>query len=168
MACWLVINLISLSVESGLYLDKKNYYTDGEYFDKSKIPYFNDADIYPMNGYCKMFEIPLNIKYDISQKKKAYLVCNSRVSSYLMNKEYYNYDYVIDGEAGIRKHPYYNTTQNWFSVLNLSAGYQLQTGAKTNLRIEPYYKTTLTGVGTGSLSISSAGINIGITRRIPY
>ena len=33
--------------------------------------------------------------------------------------------------------------------------------------IEPYYKAPLGGVGTGSLPISSAGINAGITRQIP-
>ena len=47
------------------------------------------------------------------------------------------------------------------------SGYQLQTGTKTNLRIEPYFKATLSGVGTGSLSISSTGINVGVVRRIP-
>ncbi len=156
-----------LSIESGLYIDKKNYYTDGEYFDKSKVPYFNDADILAVDGYCNMFEIPLNLKYDIIQKKKHTWFATAGLSSYLMHKEFYNYDYIKDGEEHHGSRPYYNTTQNWFSILNLSAGYQLQTGAKTNLRIEPYYKTTLTGVGTGSLSISSAGINIGITRRIP-
>jgi hypothetical protein len=156
-----------LSIESGLYVAKKNYYTDGEYFDKSKIPYFNNADILSVDGYCNMFEIPLNVKYDISQKKKHTWFATAGLSSYLMHKEFYNYDYIKDGQEHHGSKPYYNTTQNWFSILNLSAGYQLQTGAKTNLRIEPYYKTALTGVGTGSLSISSAGINIGVVRRIP-
>jgi hypothetical protein len=53
------------------------------------------------------------------------------------------------------------------SVLNLSAGCELKTGNKTNLRIEPYFKKTLTGAGLGNLSIESFGINTGIVRRIP-
>ncbi len=84
-----------------------------------------------------------------------------------MNKEFYDFAYIKDGQQRNGSYPYYHTTQNWFSVLNISAGYQLQMSAKNNLRIEPYYKTALNGVGTGNLSMSSAGINIGITRRIP-
>lgn len=156
-----------ISIESGLFLDKKNYYTTGEYFDKSKIPYFNNAEVLSANGYCKMFEIPLNVKYDIRTVRKHTWFATAGLSSYLMNKEFYDYAYIKDGYERTGSYPYYHTTQNWFSVLNLSAGYQLQTGAKTNLRIEPYYKTTLSGVGTGHLSISSAGINVGIIRRIP-
>jgi hypothetical protein len=156
-----------LSIESGLYIAKKNYYTDGEYFDKSSIPFFNDAEILSVNGYCNMFEIPLNIKYDIIAKGRHTWFATAGLSSYLMHKEFYNYDYIKDGQQFQGSRPYYHTTQNWFSVLNVSTGYQLQTGLKTYIRIEPYYKRTLTGVGTGSLSISSLGINAGIARRIP-
>ncbi len=156
-----------LSIESGLFLAKKNYYTDGEYFDKSEIPYFNNAEVLSVDGYCSMYEIPLNIKYDFSTKKKHTWFATAGLSSYLMKKEFYNYAYQKDGQNHYGSYPYYNTTQNWFSVANLSAGYQLQTGAKTNLRAETYFKATLSGVGTGSLPISSAGINLGIIRKIP-
>ncbi len=155
------------SIESGLYFVKKNYYTDGEYFDKSDIPYFAEAEILSVNGYCRMFEIPLNIKYDVSEKKKHTWFVTAGVSSFIMNKEFYNYEYIKNGQWRNGSSSYYHSTQNWFSVLNLSAGYQLKTGAKTNLRIEPYYKTSFNGIGTGSLSISSMGINAGLTRKIP-
>jgi hypothetical protein len=156
-----------ISIESGISLDKKNYYTTGEYFDKSKIPFFNNAELLSANGYCRMYEIPLNIKYDISSIKKHTWFATAGLSSYLMNKEFYHYAYKQNGVNGYGSYPYFHTTKNWFSVVNLSAGYQLQMNTKTNLRIEPYYKTTLSGVGTGSLTITSAGLNIGITKRIP-
>ena len=156
-----------LSIESGLFFDKKNYYTTGEYFDKSKIPGFSNGDLHYANGYCKMFEIPLNVKYDFSTKKKHTWFATAGLSSYLMSKEYYHYAYSISGQEHNDSYPYYHTTKDWFSVFNVSVGYQLQTGAKTNLRIEPYYKTTLKGVGTGNLHIISAGVNIGIARKIP-
>jgi hypothetical protein len=155
-----------LSIESGLYFVKKNYYTAGEYFDKTGIPYFTNAEVLSVEGYCNMFEIPLNVKYDISEKKNHAWFITAGVSSYLMNKEFYNYDYIKDGTQHYGSRAYYHASQNFFSVLNLSAGYQLKTGNKTNLRIEPYFKAPLTGVGTGKLSISSMGINAGITRRI--
>jgi hypothetical protein len=156
-----------LSIESGLSFVKKNYYTEGEYFDKTDIPYFDDADILTVDGYCRMFEIPLNVKYNLAEKKNHGWFITGGLSSYLMNKEYYNYDYVKNGEQHYGSRAYYNATQNWFSVLNLSAGYELKTNTKTNLRIEPYFKAPLSGLGTGKLSISSIGINAGIIRHIP-
>lgn len=156
-----------LSIESGLLLAKKNYYTDGEYFDKSKIPFFNNAELLSVNGYCRMYEIPLNVKYDFASRKRHTWFASAGLSSYLMNKEYYNYSYKQNGIEQSGSYPYFHTTQDWFSVLNISGGYQLQTGTKTNLRIEPYFKATLSGVGTGSLPISSAGLNVGLVRQIP-
>jgi hypothetical protein len=156
-----------ISIESGFLFDKKNYYTDGEYFDKSKIPFFDNAKVLSVDGYCNMYEIPLNVKYDAISVKRHVWYATGGLSSYLMNKEYYNYAFIKNGEEHYGSAPYYHTTKDWFSVLNLGAGYQLQTGSKTNLRIEPYFKTTLGGVGTGDLPISSIGLNVGITRRIP-
>ncbi|MEP6684066.1 MAG: hypothetical protein ABJA35_12435 [Parafilimonas sp.] len=155
-----------LSIESGLLLDKKNYYTSGEYFDQTKVPFFRYAELVSANGYCRMYEIPLNIKYDISSHKKHTWFATAGLSSYLMNKELYHYAYKQNGVNGYGSYPYLHTTKNWFSIVNLSAGYQLQMNSKSNLRIEPYYKTTLSGVGTGNLSITSVGLNVGITRRI--
>lgn len=156
-----------LSIETGFYIDKKNYYTSGKYFDKSKIEYFQNAKILTVDGYCTMFEIPVNFKYNFIEKKNHVWFATAGVSSYLMNKEFYNYDYLRDGEEHQGSRAYYHAPQNWFSVLNLSAGYELKTGKKTSIRIEPYYKTSLNGLGTGKLSISSTGINAGLVRRIP-
>jgi len=156
-----------LSIESGVTLDKKNYYTAGEYFDKEKIPFFRNAELLSAHGYCRMYEIPLNIKYDISSHKKHTWFATAGLSSYLMDKELYHYSYKQNGVNGYGSYPYLHTTKNWFSIVNVSAGYQLQMSPKSNLRIEPYYKTTLSGVGTGNLSITSVGLNVGITRRIP-
>ena len=155
------------SVESGLSFVKKNYYTHGEYFDKSKIPFFNDAQILTVDGYCNMFEIPLNIKYNIVEKNKHAFFASAGLSSYLMNKEFYNYDFIKDGQQRYGSKEYMHATQDWFSILNLSAGYELRTNTKRRLRIEPYYKLPISGVGTGNLPISSIGINVGITRQIP-
>ena len=163
----MVINSRELSIETGLVLDQKNYSTKGEYFDKSNIHYFDNAQLLKASGYCRMFDIPLNIKYDISTRKNHTWFVTAGLSSYLMNKEFYNFDYIKDGMQRNGGYPYYHTTKDWFTVANFSAGYQLQMANKINLRIEPYYKLPLSGVGTGNLKISSAGINVGVTRRIP-
>ena len=53
-----------MSIETGLLWDKKNYYSSGEYFDKSKTTISNNVKILELDGYCNMFEIPLNFRYD--------------------------------------------------------------------------------------------------------
>ena len=156
-----------LSVETGLIYDKKNYYTAGEYFDKGKIPFFYNAEVLSVEGYCHMYEIPVNITYNFGEKRNHSWFAGAGLSSYLMSKEYYDFKYVKNGTAYEGGYPYYHASKNWFSIVNLSAGYELKTGKKTNLRIEPYYKIPITGVGTGNISLSSTGVNISLTRRIP-
>ena len=83
-----------------------------------------------------------------------------------MNKEYYNFKYEKNGVVGERGYDYYNASRNWFSVLNIGGGINVKTGNKYFLQVQPYYKIPLSGVGKGSLSLSSAGINLSITRRL--
>ncbi len=58
---------------------------------------------------------------------------------------------------------YKNSTNNIFSVMQLSAGYERMIGQKTKIRVEPFVKIPLQGLGIGSMPISSAGIYFGIT-----
>lgn len=51
----------------------------------------------------------------------------------------------------------------FFSIFQLSAGYEFAVNGKTKIRIEPYVKMPLQGIGIGSLPISSTGLYLGIT-----
>jgi hypothetical protein len=155
-----------LSLESGVLWDYKDYYTKGEYFDKSKLGLSQHAKIIDVDGYCKMFEIPVNLKYNWAQKKQYNLFATTGLSTYLMKKE--AYDYIVD-YYGVQ-HKYYkqynNASRNWVSILNLSIGYEKKIGNAGRLRIEPYLKLPLKGVGIGDMPIGSKGVFIGFTRPI--
>jgi hypothetical protein len=155
-----------LSVETGLLYDKKNYFTKGEYFDKGKLPYLQTVNLLSANGNCHMWEIPINIKYDFSARKNHNWFITTGLSSYIMNREYYNFQYEKDGAVNEKSYNFYNASRNWFSVLNIGGGINIKTNDKYFLQIQPYYKVPLGGVGKGSLSLSSAGINFSITRRL--
>ncbi len=156
-----------LSVETGVYWDTKKYYSIGEYFNKNNIPYFNDPNIELdyVNGSCNMFEIPLNVRYNIKQTKNTSIFAVLGLSSYLMSKEAYGYGYKYYGSPGYGDNSYYHSTQNWFSIMNLSVGYEHRLGKIGDIRIEPYVKLPFAGIGKGSLPITSGGLNIGISRR---
>ncbi|MEP6465080.1 MAG: hypothetical protein ABJB05_02190 [Parafilimonas sp.] len=156
-----------ISIETGLLFEKKNYYTAGKFFDKSKLGYLQNADLLTANGNCNMFEIPLNIKYDFTSHKKYNWFVTAGASSYLMSKEFYNFKYNYNGNTGERGYYYYHSSKNLFSVLNFGAGVNIQTSKKYFIQVQPYYKTPLQGVGIGNLRLSSAGINFSVTRRIP-
>ena len=153
-----------LSIESGLFWDKKYYYTKGQYFNTSKLPVQPPPQINNLEGYCNMFEIPLNLRYDFASVKNHGFFLKMGLSSYLMKKEDYSFE-LYNGWNNITVGPYlyYNTSNTIFSVIQISGGYETAIGKKTKIQIEPYLKIPLQGIGIGDLPISSAGIYFGIT-----
>ena len=155
-----------LSVESGINFSKKNYYSDGKYFDKKKTGISNLVEIYFSNGSCNMLEIPLNIKYDFALQKKSSLFFTAGLSSYIMKKENYAYHgnynmmWVYDTTRC-----YQNSGSNLLAVANVSIGYQLNINKQSSLRIEPYLKLPLHGIGIANMPIMSTGISVGFTRK---
>lgn len=154
-------------IETGALWEKKIYCTEGKYFDKSKLsPYLRDVEIMNADGNCYMITIPLNVRYNISAGEKNNWFVSTGMSSYLMNKEYYDFTYRHPGGQPMRKGYDYKTAEkNWMTVINLNLGYE-RTFLKTfNFRIEPYFRLPVSGVGTGNLSLSSGGVYIGIGKK---
>ncbi len=154
-----------IAVESGFILDKSYYYSKGEYFNPSKSGFPSNEEIKDVTGNCVMFEIPVTFRYDFSIGKNHGFFANAGLSSYLMKRETYSANLVPMGGM-TWTYPdttYKNSTNNIFSVMQLSAGYERMIGQKTKIRVEPFVKIPLQGLGIGSMPISSAGIYFGIT-----
>jgi hypothetical protein len=153
------------AIETGLLWDHKRYQFEGRHFNTEKLnwPHVYLLDV---SGFCNMFEIPLNLRYNISQNTSRTLFATAGVSSYLMKKENYDYSYVRYGAYGYGNREYKNTINNWLSVAHVSVGIQKKLGTIGDLRVEPYIKLPLHGVGIGSMPLRSAGIYLGVTRPI--
>jgi hypothetical protein len=154
------------SVETGMYLDRKKYYTTGEYFDTEKVGVPTGSNILNVNGTCTMWEIPLSLRYNFNPEGRLHWFATAGFSTYLMTGEKYTYEYAYpwsswgrDSSWNIKK-----PSQYPFSVINLSVGLEQRLGKIGFLRIEPYAKLPLTGMGTGKLPIMSTGVNIGFVR----
>ncbi len=152
------------AVESGVYLDRKKYYTAGEYFKGETLPLY--TNLQSVNGSCNMWEIPLNIRYNFNPGSKVTWFATAGFSSYFMTRQKYS---VIEESGGV------TWPDSWidsahasylFSIINLSGGFEQRIGRIGNLRIEPYLRIPLSGIGAGRLPIMSAGLNIGITRQL--
>jgi len=151
------------SIESGISLDMKKYYTDGEYFDKSHVPDFYNGQLLSVTGTCNMLEIPINVRYKFASNSNHNWTAALGTSSYFMTKESYNYSMIAWGQTVEGKFTNYPSSTHLFAVINLSAGYEKKLN-NASLLIEPYYKVPIRGIGTGNLYMSSAGINIGIKK----
>lgn len=152
------------SIETGVLLDTKRYYTKGEYFDKSKVTDLAYVDLLSVKGNCNMIEIPLNLRYNFATNNKHGWAAAVGTSSYFMSKEYYDYSVMSNGVNQTKEQTYHSSSKKIFAVINFSAGYEHQLNHALTLRIEPYFKIPVRGIGTGNLYMSSTGINIGVTK----
>ena len=149
-----------LAIETGAYYDYKKYYTEGEYFHSTFASY---VDLINVNGGCKMIEVPVNLRLNFVNNDRIKWFATAGLSSYFMFKEGYHFNYIYNGMTEQKYYTYKNGSQNWLSVINISAGYEHTLGNVGNLRLEPYLRIPLAGMGTGSLPITSVGLNVGIT-----
>ena len=154
------------SIESGFLWDKKYYYTDGKYFDPKNLNLPLTAYVLNANGNCDMFELPINIKYNWTSTAKSNWFSTLGLSTYFMKKENYEYTYQYPGWIDQGYKTYNNATTNWFGVINVSGGYMHTLGKAGSLRVEPYLKIPVQGLGIGSLSIWSTGIYVSFVKNI--
>lgn len=155
-----------IAIEAGALWDRKNYYTNGDYLDTSKLWLPANSVVSKVDGYCNMIEIPVNIKYNIVTKRNHTWFVSAGLSSYLMKNEAYNITYKRYSQSYTKDYGYKNSSRDWFSIMNISAGYQTMVRKNTHLSIAPYIKLPLRGVGIGKLPITSTGIYVSLSRSV--
>ncbi|MGZ3957997.1 MAG: hypothetical protein ACXVBT_08920 [Flavisolibacter sp.] len=155
-------------IESGLLADKKFYYSKGEYFKTNKVYLPPNSKITMVEGNCNMWEWPLNLYYHFAEKAKNRWFLAGGLSSYFMKKENYDYLYYYPqtGQSLYWNKSYTNASSHILSVAQFSAGYAHHLGKSTDIRIEPYLKFPLKGVGIGSLPLQSGGVHLVLTGKI--
>lgn len=151
------------SIHTGLLYTRKNYTAQGKHFTKPSVSWWENRHPVGLQGYCAMWDIPLNVRYNVAVTKKGNWFVSAGASSYIMTKEDYNIDYTYGtGSTGGPIRSWYydmdSTSTYLFSILNLSAGWEKQLNKRFSLQIEPYFKLPLKGLGYGKLDLNSYGI----------
>lgn len=151
-----------LNAELGVLLDSKYYYTDAKYLDKAIVK----KDVLNLQSFSSITEVPINLRYNFKPGKSSQYFASAGVVSYIIHNERYNYVYDKDGTLQQGEKQYTKASSNWFSNMQISAGYEHTLGKLGDFRIEPYYRIPLTGVGVGNVPITSVGVNIGIIKKL--
>lgn len=149
-----------LSIESGVHIEKKEYYALGDNFNnKSILP--ASGRILWVESENKLIEIPIALKADLLRTRRHNFFASLGVSSYLVNQEFFEYEEEINGVLHDGSVLFTNNTSNLFATTNITFGYQYKFGKIGSFRIEPYLNLPIRGIGKGKEQIISRGINFG-------
>ncbi len=156
-----------VSVETGLLLTKKNYFSDGKYFSMNKVgPSMAGMEVMSLDGYSNMLEIPVKLNYSLWQKNKSNIFSSGGISSYIITHEKNDYVILFNGAQQNMTGLYKKSSGYFAASMNISIGYEYKIGKSVNIRAEPYLQIPLKGVGIGSMPVMSSGLRIGISKFI--
>lgn len=146
-----------LKVNTGFFASRKVY--DAEPADYKFPAGTQYPNLWKINADCMVYEIPVNFYYSFTKGKKHQLFGGAGVSSVIMKKERYNYNYKTpSGQYYSYEHTYANKNKHLFAVATLSGGYQYNLNNRFQFIAEPYFKMPLSGIGAGAVNLKSGGI----------
>jgi hypothetical protein len=113
-----------------------------------------------VDAVCRIIDIPLNLRYDLWQRPRHQVFVSAGLSSLLMKREQYTYDYGLVYGKPVPSYTFdvSNGSQHLLKVLNLSVGYERLLGQRWSVQAEPFVKLPLAGVGYGAVRLRSAGV----------
>jgi len=155
------------SIHTGGLYTRKNYKMDGSDFKAPAGSWVANYKLETVDGFCDMWEIPLLLRYTFDSKTKTSAFLSSGLSSYLMTRENYNYFYYYNGNPVRRNANYSNGKTHLFSIWKLSGGWVRNTGKNSSFIVEPFANIPLSGLGFGSVRLSSFGVNFSYQFRQP-
>ncbi|MEI8073964.1 MAG: outer membrane beta-barrel protein [Bacteroidota bacterium] len=155
------------SLQSGAIFTQKNYKLKGADFHAPKGSWISYYDIETVDGYCKMWDVPLIATYHFNGNSNGNSFISIGSSSYFMKNENYNYLYYYNSQPYSRSSNYNSTDQHLFALLHISAGIERPLSKNITTIIEPYAKIPLSGVGFGGIQLSSFGLNFSVQYRQP-
>ncbi|BFG69400.1 hypothetical protein KACHI17_02810 [Sediminibacterium sp. KACHI17] len=155
------------SIYTGGLFTRKNYKMAGSDFKAPAGSWIANYKLETVDGFCNMWEVPLLLRYTFDSKTKTKAFISTGLSSYFMTRENYNYFYYYNGTPVRRNVNYPNGKTHLFSILKLSTGWVRETGKHSSMIIEPFANLPLSGLGFGSVKLSSFGINFSYQFRQP-
>ena len=148
------------AIRTGFYSARKVYTANPEDYNPPASFWNYYPNLKTIDANCKVYEIPVLIDLTIKQNNKQSWFASAGLSSLLMKKETYEYYFKPASSPTYITYSRTITNQNkhYFSILDLSGGYTRILNKNISLRVEPYAKFALSGVGYGKVKLNSGGI----------
>jgi hypothetical protein len=147
------------TLKTGVFSANKIYWAGPNDY---KLSYTPPASLKFMgaDADCRVIEIPVKVSYNFAVKDRSNWFAGAGLSSYLMKREDYLYEYKSNTTGNSYYHSYETKNENkhYFSVLNLSGGYTYRLNKTFSLSAEPYVEVPLTGIGAGKVHLNSGGV----------
>lgn len=127
-----------------------------------------------ITGRCTMFDIPLNLRYDVvlrpggaGRGPRRWFVSGG-VTSYFIKRENYNYNYAWPDDPAIKYRSWAVNKGSSFGLsnLNISLGYERPVSRRLSWQIEPFMKIPLQPIGYFKVRLVSTGAFISLRYRL--
>ena len=150
-----------LSIQSGFYSSDKKYSSGPGDYKTKPGSYWSMVAITRVDAECRVYEIPLLLRYDLRQQTKTTYFVAAGLSSYLMKKEDYQYYYKRNGAAYNAK-ANYTGNKHLFAALRISVGAEKKISHNIFINAMPGLALPLSGIGDGSVKLYSLDFSAGV------
>lgn len=153
------------SIQTGFYVSQKIYTAGPADYTPKNGSYWNQVQLLKVDANCKVYEIPITLRYDYIQKIGYAFYVTTGISGYIMKKEVYDYHFI--GSYGYQQMGWtYTGNKNLFAVLSFSAGIEKKISKKLSVTSEAAVSLPLAGVGDGRVKLYSTVLQAGIKYRL--
>lgn len=155
------------SISTGAIYAKKPYtiaydqYRPGSKYQPSVQPDKVHAD-------CRVLDIPVTISYTFLKRKNDSFSLGTGISSYLMLREDYYFQYANSYNQGFNELSIVNRNRHWFGVVNLQASYERQIRTGLSIGFGPYLKLPVDDIGYGRVKLQSAGLAVTVNWHLSH
>lgn len=150
-----------ISISSGFGVANKIYTADTNNYKDAILPN-SRYKITGIDATCLVYEIPLNVVYQLKQNNLSSWYAVGGLSTYLMKKEVYDYTYSYYGTNKITSYEITNQNKHYLSILSLAIAYRKQLNKTLSYQVMPFAKIPLTGIGNGKINLYSLGLGLSI------
>ncbi len=159
------------TIQSGVLRSVKKYTAPAS--DYAKPAHWYGPKYESVGAVCTVLDIPVNLRFDVMLNDRRRWFISSGVSSYIMQKEYYEYNYPAGVVPGNSKYVEWSGSTGFhrFSHLNISIGYERNFRSDGLLRrfswqVEPFLKSPLSKLGYGQIRLTSTGVFFSLRYRL--
>ena len=150
-----------VSIQAGFFKGTKKYIAGKKDYKAKPGSYWGTVDIKRVDANCLVYEIPVSVRYDFSTKNNWQIFAGTGISSFIMKKEEYAYDYFYYNTLHHAKASY-NGNKHLFSVLRIDVGVERKFKSNFSIFVQPGLAIPMAGVGEGQIKLFSSEILIGL------